>query len=373
MNPERFKKLSYLKQLYSIEGIGPQKIFSLLTKFQSIEQIFNSRFNSLVEVDGISKTLAAKIINAGDSINSASDQLENELGSLEKIDARLISYFDEEYPTLLKNIYFPPLFLYVKGNFNSSDSSSIAIVGTREPTSYGKSTADIFASELAKKGITTISGLARGIDTIVHSSTLKANGRTIAIIGSGLDVIYPSENKKLFDEITENGVVISEYPLGTKPDAQNFPRRNRIISGISIGTLVVETKINGGAISTANYALDQGREVFAIPGMVSSKCSEGPNLLIQKGSAKLVTKVEDMLDELRIQFRSETNSTSVKPQVELNFFEEKIYSTLKDEQKQIDEISLLSGLSTSDCLVHLLSMEFKGVVRQRPGKVFSID
>ncbi|MBI3123735.1 MAG: DNA-protecting protein DprA [Ignavibacteriales bacterium] len=373
MNQERFKKLSYLKQLYSIEGIGPQKIFSLLSKFQSIEQILNSRFNDLVEVDGINKILAAKIINASESINSTYDQLENELESLEKIDARLISYFDEEYPSLLKNIYFPPLFLYIKGSFNNSDLSSIAIVGTREPTSYGRNIAESFASELALKGITTISGLARGIDTIVHSATIKANGRTIAIIGSGLDVIYPSENKKLFNEITENGVVISEYQLGTKPDAQNFPRRNRIISGMSIGTLVVETKINGGAMSTANYALDQGREVFAVPGMISSKCSEGPNLLIQKGSAKLVTKIEDMLDELRIQFRTETDNISVKPQIELNLFEEKIYSVIKDEQKQIDEISLLSGISTSDCLVHLLSMEFKGVVRQRPGKVFSID
>ncbi|OGV90261.1 MAG: DNA protecting protein DprA, partial [Melioribacter sp. RIFOXYB12_FULL_38_5] len=251
MNQERFKKLSYLKQLYSIEGIGPQKIFSLLSKFQSIEQILNSRFNDLVEVDGINKILAAKIINASESINSTYDQLENELESLEKIDARLISYFDEEYPSLLKNIYFPPLFLYIKGSFNNSDLSSIAIVGTREPSSYGRNIAESFASELALKGITTISGLARGIDTIVHSATLKANGRTIAIIGSGLDVIYPSENKKLFNEITENGVVISEYPLGTKPDAQNFPRRNRIISGMSIGTLVIETKINGGAMSTA--------------------------------------------------------------------------------------------------------------------------
>lgn len=373
MNPERFKKLSYLKQLYSIEGIGPQKIFSLLTKFQSIEQILNTSLYDLIEVEGINKILATKIVNAKDSVQSTANNLAGELNSLEKINAKLISYFDEEYPALLKNIYFPPLFLYIKGEFGSSDTSSIAIVGTREPTTYGRNIAENFAKELAEKGITTISGLARGIDTIVHNSTLKANGRTIAVIGSGLDVIYPSENKKLFEQISENGLVISEYPLGTKPDAQNFPRRNRIISGIAIGTLIVETKINGGAISTANYALDQGREVFAIPGMISSKCSEGTNTLIQKGSAKLVTKVEDMLDELRIQFKSESGNTTVRTQVELNFFEEKIYDVIKDEQKQIDEISLLSGLSTSDCLVHLLNMEFKGVVRQRPGKVFSID
>ncbi|MEW6654150.1 MAG: DNA-processing protein DprA, partial [Bacteroidota bacterium] len=206
-----------------------------------------------------------------------------------------------------------------------------------------------------------------------HQATLKANGRTIAVTGSGLDVVYPSENKKLFEEIAEKGLIITEYPLGTKPDAQNFPRRNRIISGLSLGTVVVETRVNGGAINTANYALDQGREVFAIPGMINSRASEGPNLLIQKGNAKLVTKVEDILDELRIKFEGKNQKVKMESYVQLNLFEEKIFSVLRDGEKQIDEISQLSGLITSDCLVHLLSMEFKGIVRQRPGKVFTID
>jgi DNA processing protein len=373
VNRERFRTINYLKQLYSVEGVGPQKLFSLLSKFKSVEQIFNSKYSELIEVEGINKTLAFKILKAADNLDSAAHSLESELSELSEINAELISYFDDEYPEILRNIYFPPIFLYVKGNYLQSDTSAIAIVGTREPSSYGKTVAENFAIELAEKRITTVSGLARGIDTIVHNSTLKSNGRTIAVIGSGLDIIYPQENKKLYHQIAESGLVISEYPLGTKPDAQNFPRRNRIISGLSIGTLVVETRINGGAISTANYALDQGREVFAVPGTIISKQSEGTNILIQKGNAKLVTKVDDILDELRIQFRDGSVTTATHSTAELNIFEEKIYSTLQDGQKQIDEISQLSGMNTSDCLVHLLSMEFKGVVKQRPGKVFSID
>ncbi len=167
------------------------------------------------------------------------------------------------------------------------------------PSRYGKSVAERFAKDLSYKGITIVSGLARGIDSFAHRATLEVNGRTVAIIGSGLDVIYPSENRKLFDEISENGIIYSEYILGTKPDAQNFPKRNRIISGISLGTLVVETKESGGALQTAAFALDQNREVFAIPGNLGISQSEGTNLLIQKGEAKLVRNCDDILVEIK--------------------------------------------------------------------------
>lgn len=369
---EKTKRLVLLKQLYSIEGIGPQKIFSLLNQFKSFDKIFEASLYKLQEVDGINKNLATKILRSSENADKVLSDLNKEIELLDKIKARIISFFDIEYPEILKTIYFPPIFLYVKGNIEQVDSTAIAIVGTREPSNYGKTIAENFSCELSKKGITTISGLARGIDTIVHQATLKNQGRTIAVTGSGLDVVYPAENKKLFQDISENGLIVSEYPLGTKPDAQNFPRRNRIISGMSLGTLVIETKVNGGAINTANYALDQGREVFAIPGLINSKTSEGPNLLIQKGNAKLVTKVEDMLDELRIKFDDKNQKAMTLTHVQLNLFEEKILNVLKDGEKQIDEISQLSGFSTSECLVNLLSMEFKGVVIQRPGKVFSI-
>ena len=217
-----------------------------------------------------------------------------------------------------------------------------------------------------------VSGLARGIDSVVHKSTLKAGGRTIAILGTGLDVVYPPENKKLFEEISQTGMIISEYPLGTKPDAQNFPKRNRIISGLSLGTLVVETAINGGAMQTASYALDQNREVFAIPGNIGTRQSEGTNALIRKGEAKLVVTPNDILEELELKLKPVIGKNIPRPNIDLNIFEEKIISCLNSTPLQIDKISGLTSLSTSDCLVNLLSLEFKGLVKQLPGKTFSL-
>jgi DNA processing protein len=244
-------------------------------------------------------------------------------------------------------------------------------VGTRGPSNYGIIQCEKVVEDLARQNITIVSGLARGIDSIAHRTALKNGGRTIAIIGSGLDVIYPPENKKLFNEIAEKGDIISEYPLGTKPDAQNFPKRNRIISGLSLGCLVVETAITGGAMQTAAFALDQNREVFAIPGNLGVRQSEGTNMLIQKGEAKLVRNAEDILVELELKLKPVIGKNIPKPTVELNLFEEKILNSLDGEPLQIDNISSITQLSTSECLVHLLSLEFKGLVKQMPGKIFS--
>ncbi len=364
------KNLSYLKLLLSIEGIGPQKIFSLLSSFKNFEKIFNANYKELSEVEGISSILSTRILKASHQAGIIEENLVNELERLEKLNTRLISYWDAGYPDLLKKIYYPPLILYVKGEFDQQDSTSIAIVGTRNPSTYGKVIAEKFAQELAEKRISIVSGLARGIDSIAHSNAMKAKGRTIAVIGTGIDVIYPPENKKITEEIFEKGVIISEFELGTKPDAQNFPRRNRIISGISLGTLVIETKISGGAMQTAAYALDQNREVFAVPGNINVKQSEGPNALIQKGEAKLVSCIEDILYELNLKLRPEIGKNIPQPSFELNLFEEKILSILNTEALQIDEITNLSLMSTSDCLVNLLTLEFKGLVKQLPGKNF---
>jgi DNA processing protein len=187
-----------------------------------------------------------------------------------------------------------------------------------------------------------------------------------------MDVIYPPENDNLFAEITENGAVISEFKPGTKPDAQNFPRRNRIISGLSLGCIVIETGIHGGAMQTASFALDQGREVFAVPGNLGSRQAEGTNLLIQKGEAKLVASAEDVLIELNLKLKPVLGENIPRQQAELNLFEEKIINALSSEPIQIDKISSLTSLSTSDCLVHLLSLEFKGLVKQLPGKMFAL-
>lgn len=365
-----FEKLAYLKLLLNIEGIGPSKLFSLLTHFNDLESIVNAKFENLIKVDGISNILATKIHSAKNSLEKIKYNLELELNSLQKINGKLLTYWDEGYPELLQKIYFPPMIIYTKGNFSENDKYNVAIVGTRQPSLYGKSMAEKFSSELAEKNITIISGMARGIDSIAHEAALKANGRTIAVIGSGLDVIYPPENRKMFDRIAESGVVISEFELGTNPDAQNFPRRNRIISGMSLGTLVIETKTNGGAMQTAAYALDQNREIFALPGYINSVHSEGPNRLIQRGEAKLVTSIDDILVELKLKLKPEIGKNIPVPSEELNLFEEKIINTLNYDPKQIDEIASEAEMTTSDCLINLLTLEFKGLVKQLPGKMF---
>lgn len=366
------ENLTSLQLLLNTEGIGSQKILSLISSFQEPKNIFNATINQLNKIEGISDTISKRIINSRIKLDQSLIDIEKNILALEKINARIITYWDVEYPSLLKRIYYPPIVLYAIGQFKEQDQYSVAIVGTRQPTYYGKTQTEFFTEQLIKKNITIVSGLARGIDSLAHKSALKNNGRTIAVIGSGLDIVYPPENKKLFEEISENGVIISEYPLGTKPDAQNFPRRNRIISGLSLGTLIIETKINGGAMQTAAYAIDQDREVFAVPGNINIKQSEGPNSLIQKGEAKLVTTADDILVELKIKIKPEIGKNIPKPHIDLNLFEEKLLQIINHEPKHIDEISSVSLLSISDCLVNLLTLEFKGIVKQLPGKMFML-
>lgn len=373
MSKLTFDQLKDIFFLLSIDKIGPTRIRALLSKFDNLDNLLNSSISEIGEVDGIGIELAKRIKNQNRDIDKIKSKLETQLKELEKINAHLISLWDDEYPNLLKKIYDPPLIIYIKGNFTESDNYSIAAVGTRTPTNYGKIQTERIISELASQGITIVSGLARGIDSIAHQSALKNKGRTIAVIGSGLDVIYPPENKNLFEKICENGVIISEFPLGTKPDAQNFPRRNRIISGLSLGVIVFETAINGGAMQTAHFALDQDREVFAIPGNLGVRQSEGTNLLIQRGEAKLITNADDVLIELQLKLKPLLNKNIPKPKLELSLFEEKIINVLTENgELHIDKISELTNLSISDCLVSLLTLEFRGLVKQLPGKVFSV-
>lgn len=371
MTQHWIENLTFLKFLLSIEGIGSQKVITLITKFKSKDELFNSSISTFTNIEGIGSVLGKRIINTKNKYPAIIDSTQRELELLEKINAKVITFFDGEYPRLLKEIYYPPLILYTKGEKLSNDSISLAIVGTRMPSIYGKTNVELFTNALVSRGFCIVSGGARGIDSIAHQTTLKTAGKTIAVIGSGLDIVYPPENKKLFDEITERGTIISEFSLGTKPDAQNFPRRNRIISGLSLGILIIETKINGGAMQTAAYAIDQDREVFAVPGNINSKLSEGPNYLIQKGEAKLVNCADDILVELNISPQDKFESKLAVSNFELNLFEEKIWNIIDHEPKHIDEIANLSSLSISDCLVSLLTMEFKGVVIQLPGKMFS--
>jgi DNA processing protein len=364
------EKLINLKLLLSIERIGPARIRTLLNKFRTIENILSADPDSLISIEGINTNLANRITKARFIRKEIEEKTKNEIDNLNKINANIITVWDEEYPPILKKIYDPPLLIYTIGKFDDKDKYSISIVGTRTPTPYGKIQTESIVRDLSAQGITITSGMARGIDSIAHASALKAGGRTIAVIGSGLDVIYPPENRRLFEKIAENGAIISEFPLGTKPDAQNFPRRNRIISGLSLGTVVMETGNPGGAMQTAKFGLDQNREIFALPGNVGIKQSEGTNILIQRGEAKLITNAEDILIELELKIKPVISKKRETSKVEMNLFEEKIVATLNNEPLQIDKIALATNLSSSDCLVHLLSLEFKGLVKQLPGKMF---
>jgi DNA processing protein len=370
LTKERFNFLLDLRLLLNVEGVGPGKIFSLLSKIDSFENILSSRIHQLLKVPGISKNLASRIQIVNKQRLEVTKSFEMELEKLKRLGGRIITYWDDDYPKLLRKIYYPPLMIQILGELKDSDEFAVAIVGTRMPTAYGKMQAEKIASALAEQQITIVSGLARGIDSIAHNSALKVNGKTISVIGSGLDVIYPPENKKLFQQIAEQGLIISEFPLGTKPDAQNFPKRNRIIAGISLGTVVVETKHTGGAMQTAAHALDQNREVFAVPGNLGIAQSEGTNSLIQKGEAKLIKSHEDILVELELKLKPIIGKNIPKPSVELSLFEQKVLETITDSPLHIDNIASTLSMNTSECLVHLLSLEFKGMVKQLPGKMF---
>lgn len=367
--------VKYLLMLTCITGIGSNRLRQIISHFKNAYDVFYSSPSELMQINGISKKLAHKIANFRNTseIKKAELYANNQLSKLNKLGGRIITYWDDDYPELLKKIFDPPAFIFTLGKFEKADRYSIAIVGTRNPTRYGISMAEKFTSELVKLGITVVSGLARGIDTIVHSTALKNNGRTLAVIGSGIDVIYPPENKNLFKRIAESGVIISEYEMGTKPDAVNFPKRNRIISGISLGTLIVETGVDGGAMITAQTAFDQNREVFAIPGLITENRSAGCNKLIKDNRAKLTTSVEDIIDELGNKLKAvmkPNTKIQAKPEPELTLFERKIFDLLNDEPTHIDFIAEKSNLSVSDVLVNLLNLEFKGVVKQLPGKMF---
>lgn len=356
-----------LLSLSMVPGIGAVRLRALVNHFGDPEAVLAASERELTAVDGIDRVIARKII----SERNFEKEIQVQLSRLNKSEARLVTFWDKEYPENLKKIYDPPVMLFVRGNLLNADKYSVAIVGTRNPTTYGKHTAEKFSAELAEQGIAIVSGLARGIDTIAHATAVRAGGRTIAVLGSGVDVIYPSENKKLVDQILMGGAIVSEYYMGSKPDAVNFPRRNRIISGITLGTILIETDVNGGAMITAGTALDQNREVFAVPGNIFEKKSKGTNKLIKEGRAKLVQEISDVLDELSYKLKPILkNQPKPQPKIQLSIFEQKIYELLSDEAQQIDVIAEKSGMATSDILVQLLGLELKGIVKQLPGKYF---
>ena len=359
-------------------GLGPTKARRVIEFFGSVQALFRASLTEL-EAAGL-RAISAQSLGTGRSLELAQD----ELGKAASVDARIVALDDPGYPTQLKQIYDPPLILYVRGNEAVISQPGIALVGTRHPTPYGSGMSERLACDLAARGLVIFSGMARGIDTAGHRGAIAAKGKTVAVWGTGVDVVYPKENTRLVEQILAlGGAVISEFPIGTFPAPQNFPIRNRIISGISLGVLVVEAAEYSGTRITARCALEQNREVFAVPGNVTNKGSWTPNTLIKQG-AKLVATWEDVWEELPTQVRltlqpeggneSPVGQTaSLFGEVELSPHEKKIFALLKaDESTHIDEIveRLEPALSSSEIFAALFELELAGKVKQLPGKNF---
>ncbi len=343
-------------KLVSIKGLGQGKIRRLLKVFHSPQKIFEANKHQLSDLTFLSENAVNEI-----SKNENEEFIENQLRLLERYDVRLISIIDEEYPDLLKFIYDPPILLYIKGEILPRDSRAIAIVGTRKPTNYGRLSAQKIGVEIARTGFTIVSGLAYGIDSCAHKAALDTGGRTIAVCGTGLDIVYPAVHRALAKDIIQSGALISEFPLGTKIEAWNFPIRNRIISGMCKGTFVIEGKKTSGALLTAKMALEQNRDVFALPGNINSPQSEGPNYLIKLG-AKIVTKAEDILEEYHIKMQVESERITPKMTKE----EGEVYKLLQknDRNLGLDEMVTLSDFSPARISAMLLNMELKGIIKR---------
>lgn len=354
-------------------GLGARLTNRLLREFGSPEAVFSASLTAL-EAQQIPAAVA-QAIHSRQSMSAAA----KELAQAETAKCRIVTWDEAAYPQILREIYDPPPLLYVKGNIELLNRHGIGIVGTRRPTPYGNQMAGRLARDLAARGLVIISGLARGIDAIAHRGALDAAaGGTVGILGCGIDVIYPKENRKIFAEIEERGAIISEFPMGTFPAPQNFPIRNRIIAGMARGVLVVEGAQYSGSLITARLAMEFGREVFAVPGNATQPASFGPNQLIKQG-AKLVVSWEDVVEELPTAIRAEllpvetTNGAQRASLVEesLGAAEKTIYALLEvDRSKHVDEIVEQSGLNSSEVLSSLFELEMKGLVQQLPGKQF---
>ncbi len=349
------KDIQYWVGFSLIPGIGRVRFSQLENYFSSLENAWEATPAELKQ-SGLDSGSIRAITSWRPKVS-----LEAEMEKLDRYGVKVITWHDPDYPSRLKEIYdYPPL-LYVRGSLASGDEWCLAVVGTRRATVYGRQVTEEIVADLAQSKITIVSGLAKGIDSVAHHSALEAGGRSIAVFGCGLDIVYPSENVNLARRIMQQGALISEYPLGARPKGENFPRRNRIMSGLSLGVLVVEAGETSGAMITAHLALEQNREVFAIPGSILSPASRGTNQLIQEG-AKLVRDYRDILEEL--------NLTAVAHQVEMKELippsdtESLLLKQLGAEPTHIDEVCRSSGLPISTVSSTLAMMELKGLVKQ---------
>ncbi len=371
MNASHRDELSYWLALNFTKDVGPVTVRKLISGLGSPGKIFSSPLRRLAEIPDIGEARAQKI-----AAFDGWDRVERERSAIDALRVNVVPYTDPSYPAALRDFDDAPILLYLKGAITPEDAYSVAIVGSRHMTEYGRKVAHMMAAGLAERGITVISGMARGIDTTAHKGALAAGGRSIAVLGCGIDRPYPPENKSLFQELSQNGCVVSEFPVGTPPNKENFPRRNRIISGLSLAILVVEAAENSGSLITAEYALEQGKDVFAVPGNITNPNAAGCNMLIQKG-ARLVLRVDDILEELAPKLRgmiksSAADRASAPPRLDITPEEGAICNVLGDEPKHIDLIARETRFPPSQLSAMLLSLEIKGVIRQIEGKRFTL-
>ena len=380
-----------LIHLNLIPGIGNHTIRRLLAAFGSAEKSVAATSAELAQIDGLTPDVRQQLING-----RSHAPLAQELELIQQHQCHIVTINDDAYPPLLKQINDPPVLLYIIGAFPLQNAPSIAIVGSRSPTEYGKTISQQLSHQLAERGITVVSGFARGIDTCVHRGALEAGGRTIAVFGCGLSIIYPAANRALAAEIVESGALISEFPMTMPPRGNNFPRRNRVISGLTLGTLVVEASERSGSLITAGHAAEQGREVFAVPGQIFSGVSRGTHSLINQG-ATLINSVDDLLDALpqnytqilggksleppsakqpdkiaRPQSVEKRSTPTSQPKTNLNLTpdEQTVLSAMGADSVHIDEITRVTQLPIGKVSSLLVMLELKGIVQQLPGKQF---
>ncbi|GJM39786.1 MAG: DNA processing protein DprA [Ardenticatenaceae bacterium] len=351
--------LKYWLGFNLVKGIGPAKVQALLDYYGSLATAWQANEFELQKI-GLDSRAIKTFLKTRQETN-----LDTALARVQEANVSLLTWGMPAYPNYLREIPHPPPLLYYQGNIHEKDQWAVAVVGTRRLTAYGRQVTRDLVAGLVQNNITVVSGLARGIDAIAHKTAVELGGRTLAVLGSGLDCIYPAENRSLAQEITQGqGAIISEYSLGVQPEAKNFPPRNRIISGLSQGVIVIEAGERSGALITTNFALEQNREVFAVPGNINSPASKGPNKLIQEG-AKLVTRVEDVLEELNLHMVAER--TAVQLVLPETAEEVALYGELSGQPTHIDELSRTTGLPSALVSSTLTLMELKGMVQSVGG------
>ena len=341
--------------ILNIHGVGPRRTLELVNEFGSLDKVYGGDTKSLCRVPGITPKIAHDILNGVDL-----ELVAGQVFLMEKFGVKMLSYWDAQYPELLKQIYDPPIVLFCRGDQSLLQERTVSIVGTRTPTTYGKEVAAEFAAGIAQTGTVICSGAAKGIDTIAHRSVLRAGGKTIAVLGNGLDRVYPAENRKLYEDLAESGLLISEFMMGTGPDAPNFPRRNRVISGLVRGVVVVEAAERSGSLITARLALEQGREVFAVPGPITSPYSRGTHALLRQG-ARLLGGVEDIFEELNLEV------AAAEPEAPLGEEERLVLEHLSLEPVSVDRLVGETGLPAERLASVLALLEMKDRVRDVGG------